>query len=126
MKKILIVEDDAFLLAVYIDAFKNAGYEVVSAENGEMAVLEAVNSLPDFILLDIMLPKKDGIAALRALKANNQTLNIPVAMLTALPQDTFTPEDSALLGTAIGYWLKDQITPQRLVDLVGQHLYSAQ
>ncbi len=84
MKKILVVEDDKFLLQVYKTKLQARGHEVYTLESGE-GVMEAVktNSV-DAVLLDIILPKKDGIKILKELKRDEQTKNIPVVMLSVL------------------------------------------
>lgn len=84
MKKILVVEDDKFLLQVYKAKLQARGYEVYTLESGE-GVMEAVktNSV-DAVLLDVILPKKDGIKILKELKHDEQTKNIPVVMLSVL------------------------------------------
>jgi CheY-like chemotaxis protein len=81
---ILLVEDSRFLRVASERALIKAGYEVICASDGEAAVLTAQESAPNLILLDMMLPKLDGLGVLRALKQNPQTMNIPVIVLTGL------------------------------------------
>jgi two-component system, OmpR family, phosphate regulon response regulator PhoB len=83
---ILLVEDSRFLRVASERVLMNAGYEVVSAGDGEAALLRARERAPNLILLDMMLPKLDGLGVLRALKNNPQTANIPVIVLTGLGQ----------------------------------------
>jgi CheY-like chemotaxis protein len=65
-------------------ALVKAGYDVVSAADGEAALSTARERIPNLILLDMMLPKLDGLGVLRALKRDPQTANIPVIVLTGL------------------------------------------
>lgn len=81
---ILLVEDSRFLRVASERALLKAGYEVVCANDGEAALLTARERVPNLILLDMMLPKLDGLGVLRALKHDPQTTNIPVIVLTGL------------------------------------------
>lgn len=84
--KVLLVEDSKFLRAATEQALKTAGYEVVSAGDGDQAVRLAREHMPALILLDVMLPKMSGPDVLRALKSDPATAAIPVMMLTGLSQ----------------------------------------
>jgi DNA-binding response OmpR family regulator len=82
-KKILVVEDEESLLKLQSILLTIRGYTVEGATDGQ-AALEAVETMnPDLILLDIMLPKIDGLEICRQVKANEATRHIPVVMLTA-------------------------------------------
>ena len=83
---ILLVEDSRFLRIVSERVLLKAGYDVVCASDGEAALVMAREHIPDLILLDMMLPKLDGLSVLRALKHDPQTANIPVIVLTGLGQ----------------------------------------
>ena len=84
MKKILIIEDEAALQHAATQALKTGGFEVLSAIDGEEGLRLAEAGLPDLILLDIILPKKDGFEVLSELKASDKTKDIPVIVLTNL------------------------------------------
>ena len=71
--KILLVEDDSFLLGMYATKFEMENFKVITAEDGEKAVRAALKELPDIILLDIILPKQNGFEVLRQLKADQAT-----------------------------------------------------
>ena len=81
---ILLVEDSRFLRVANERTLLRAGYEVVCASDGEAALLTARERIPNLILLDMMLPKLDGLGVLRALKQDPQTTSIPVIVLTGL------------------------------------------
>jgi CheY-like chemotaxis protein len=83
---ILLIEDSRFLRIASERVLVKAGYEVFSAGDGETALLTARARVPNLILLDMMLPKLDGLGVLRALKRDPQTMNIPVIVLTGLGQ----------------------------------------
>ncbi|MBI5530186.1 MAG: response regulator [Candidatus Doudnabacteria bacterium] len=82
MTKILLAEDDKLISNSLCDALKAAGYEPTPAYDGEEAVAKTKESVPDLILLDIMMPKLDGISVLWELKANPATASVPVIVLT--------------------------------------------
>lgn len=83
-KKILIIEDEATLQKALMDFLTQEQFEVLSALDGERGLELALSGNPDLILLDIILPKKDGYEVLEELKRNEKTKNIPVILLTNL------------------------------------------
>jgi CheY-like chemotaxis protein len=84
--KILLVEDSKFLRVATEQALTTAGYEVISASDGDDALHLAREHSPALILLDVMLPKMSGPDVLRVLKNDPTTAAIPVMMLTSLSQ----------------------------------------
>lgn len=117
-KKILIVEDDEFLLSMYSTKFELEGYEVVMASDGEMGVETAQKEKPGIILLDIMLPNMDGFDVLKKLKANSETSAIPVILLTNLSQKQDV-EQGLSLG-ADDYLVKAHFMPSEVVDKINR------
>ena len=83
---ILLVEDSRFLRVASERALVKAGYDVISVVDGEAALLMAREHIPNLILLDMMLPKLDGLGVLRSLKHDSQTADIPVIVLSGLGQ----------------------------------------
>jgi DNA-binding response OmpR family regulator len=83
-KKVLVVEDDLVLQRTVFDFLALEGFEMVAASNGEEGIEVAKRENPDLILLDIILPKKDGFEVIEALKADEETKNIPIILLTNL------------------------------------------
>ncbi len=82
MPKIIVAEDDKLISASLAQAFKDAAFDVVPAYDGEAAVAAAKAGKPDVMLLDIMMPKLDGIGVLWELKADPELAKLPVVMLT--------------------------------------------
>jgi len=114
--KILLVEDDSFLLGMYATKFEMEGFKVVMAEDGEKAVRLALKEAPDIILLDIILPKVNGFEVLRQLKADPKTVKIPVLLLTNLSQ-----KDEIEQGLKMGaedYLIKAHFMPSEVVDKI--------
>lgn len=84
MKKILFVEDEESLQKVIKETLETNGYSVISASDGEGGIQLAQKEKPDLILLDLILPKKDGFEVLSELKKSSDTAVIPVIVLTNL------------------------------------------
>lgn len=84
MAKILIVDDDAKELELYQDILLSQGFDVLTAANGEDGLKLAIENTPDLILLDVMMPKKDGGKVSQDLLRNDKTKNIPVIYLTSI------------------------------------------
>jgi len=87
MPKILIAEDDKFLANAYRVKLTKEGFDIEIAENGIKALEIVEKSQPDLILLDLVMPKKDGFSTLKDLKANEKWKNIPVIVSTNLSQE---------------------------------------
>ncbi len=83
-KKILFVEDEMRLQKIYRDFFKKRGFELVPAYDGATALKLAEEEYPDLIMLDLILPKKDGFEVLRELKSNPRLSAIPIIIITNL------------------------------------------
>jgi CheY-like chemotaxis protein len=83
---ILLVEDSRFMRIANERVLAKAGYKVISVADGEQALAMAFERVPNLVLLDIMLPKLDGVAVLRALKSDPRTMGVPVIVLTGLGQ----------------------------------------
>lgn len=87
MAKILIVDDDTKLLALYSAILKKEGYEVLTASEGKTGIDLAIANMPDMILLDVMMPSMDGGEVCETLHENTKTMNIPVVFLTSLVKE---------------------------------------
>lgn len=119
-KKILLVEDDTALAAVYKSRLELEGFEVHEVNNGEDALSAAVKFRPDLILLDAMMPKISGFDVLDILRNTPDTANIRVVMLTALSQ----PKDKER-AEALGvddYLVKSQVVIGDVVERIRHHL----
>lgn len=119
MVKILLVEDELFVRELYERVLRQAGFEISSAVDGEEG-LKLAQERPDLILLDIMLPKMNGINVLKSLKADEKTKSIPVLLLTNLGQESVIKE--ALRIGAKGYMMKMRLTPYEIVGHVKDFL----
>ena len=119
-KKILLVEDDTALAAVYKSRLELEGFDIKEVNNGEDALSSAISFKPDLILLDAMMPKISGFDVLDILRNTNDTANIRIIMLTALSQ----PKDKER-AEALGvddYLVKSQVVIGDVVERVKHHL----
>ena len=80
----LVIEDERSLLKALAEKFARQGFRILTAENGEKGLNLALETLPAVILLDIVMPKMDGIAVLKKLRAEPKTKGIPIILLTNL------------------------------------------
>ena len=119
-KKILLVEDDASLAAVYRARLELEGFDIKEVHNGEDALSAAVSYRPDLILLDVMMPKISGFDVLDILRNTPDTTNVRVIMLTALSQPK-DKERAEKLG-ADDYLVKSQVVISDVVERVRHHL----
>jgi len=86
-KKILAVDDEKHIVRLVQVNLQRAGYEVVTANDGREALEKVATERPDLVVLDVMMPYMDGFEVLRNLRANPETRELPVIMLTAKAQD---------------------------------------
>ena len=119
-KKILLVEDDAALAAVYRSRLELEGFETREVNNGEEALSAAVEFKPDLVLLDAMMPKISGFDVLDILRNTPETKDIRVIMLTALSQPK-DKERAENLGVD-DYLVKSQVVIGDVVERVKHHL----
>ena len=123
MKKLLLVDDEKETAIVFETALRQAGYEVRVASSGQSAIDMAKAEQYDLILLDQMMPDISGNEALRQLKSDPASANIPVAMLTNFGHEEMVKE-SLNLG-AIEYILKYQVSHSDLIHKVKRLLGEA-
>lgn len=86
-KKILAVDDERHIVRLIQVNLERAGYNVITAFDGREALKKIADEKPDLVVLDVMMPYMNGLEALKQIRANPQTRNLPVIMLTAKAQD---------------------------------------
>lgn len=116
MAKILLIEDDSLIIKIYSTRLKADGYTVISAENGQQGLELAENELPDFILLDIMMPEVDGFTVLEKIRSNPSLKNTPIIVYSNLAQEA-EMERAKQLG-ANEFIVKANISPTELVQKI--------
>jgi len=120
-KKILIIEDEADLRELYRTVLEEAGYVVEEAVDGKEGMAKIMASEAySLILLDIMLPKFDGLEILKTMKKSRELAKVPVVMLTNLGQDSIIKEAFAL--GANGYLIKSEYDPGQVLQEVESYL----
>lgn len=115
-KVVLIIEDDEILLRALYLKFQNAGYTLSSATDGESGLKVAQRVTPDLILLDLILPKMDGFDVLKFLKADPNTQDIPVVVLSNLGDDVDIKKAKDL--GALDYYIKANTKLEHLQEKV--------
>ncbi|MBI2040229.1 response regulator [Candidatus Microgenomates bacterium] len=123
-KKILIIEDDQFLREFYQELLQSEGYIVDVAEDGEGGLKKILEQDYHLILLDIMLPKKDGLQILRELKIHPpKSQDVPIVILTNLGQDVVIKQCFEL--GASGYLIKSALNPDQVLTEIKNFLQKA-
>lgn len=119
-KKVVVVEDDEHISKVYEIKLAKEGIEVILARDGEEAVAKITSEKPDLILLDLMIPKKDGFGVLEDIKKIPELASIPVIVLSNLGQQS--DQDRALGLGATEYLVKVDYPIQEVIDKVKKYL----
>ena len=120
MAKILIIEDDPLMSRMYQKIFTFENYEVAMAHDGVEGLELARKDKPTLILLDIMMPKMNGLQVLEKLKSDPDTRKIPVVMLTNLAGTS--DAESALTHGAVKYIIKSEFEPKQVANMVKEIL----
>jgi len=85
--KILAVDDEKHIVRLVQINLQKEGYDVITASNGQEALDKIASEKPDLVIMDVMMPQMDGFEALKTLKSQPETSELPVIMLTAKAQD---------------------------------------
>ena len=114
-KRILIVDDEMYILNILDFSLGSEGFEVLTAANGEEALRKAMDLKPDLLILDVMMPKIDGYEVCRAIKSKDDTKDIPVILLTAKDR-----EEDRKKGDEVGadLYMTKPFSPVRLIEEV--------
>lgn len=119
-KKILVVEDEPDAREIFLDILKEAGYIVAGATDGEDALVKMEAEKYDLVLLDIVMPKKDGIQTLTEIKKfPGKYGDMKVVMLTNIGGDLAI--DKAMKLGADGYMLKSETEPDDLITIIKKY-----
>ena len=103
-KRILAIDDEISVCELYEQGLPPLGYEVACAASAKKAKELLAKSLPDLILMDIMMPDQDGISLTRDLRAEERTAHVPIVVVSGL-SDAATLNDALLFG-AVDYMVK--------------------
>ncbi len=113
MSKILIIDDDQTIVSIWSMALRSENFEVVTASSGKDGIEKAHNDKPNFILLDQIMPDMKGNDALRILKQDPTTRDIPVAIASNYSENQMMQD--AINQGAVDYIMKYQIEPSDLI-----------
>lgn len=113
--KVLVVDDEVYILHILDFSLGAEGFEVLTANNGELGIEKAKQEKPDLIVLDIMMPVLDGYETCRRLKQEAETKDIPVVLLTAKGRDV-----DKRLGYEVGAvdYIVKPFSPSRLIERI--------
>ena len=120
MKKILLIEDEKILLEMYKDKFEQEGFEMILSIDAEKGFELAKKEKPDLIILDILLPEKNGIFFLKQQMEDPEIASIPVVALSNY--DHPEARKKALELGAKEYIIKTDFTPQEIVEKIKKYL----
>lgn len=121
-KRILIIDDEEAIQTAISDTLSNQGFSILTARNGEEGLLTALKQHPDLILLDIFMPKMDGLVMLRKLRADEWGKTIPVIILTNLNPNSNSVIDSVLQDEPAYYLVKSDVKLEGIVEKVKEVL----
>lgn len=110
--KVLVVDDEPFMIRLIGIVLERDGYSMLHAANGQEAVALARQEAPQLIIMDGMMPQMDGLTAVRMLKSDDVTREIPVVLLTANP-NRFSREDAVSSGVTV--FLTKPFSPTQLL-----------
>ncbi len=123
MAKILIADDDPFLTQIYSTRLTKDGHQVVACSDGQTALQKAIETKPDLIVLDIMLPQLNGLDVLSSIRENKQLAKIPVIMLSNLTHAE--EQEEAKRRGATEFLAKVQMSPSQVVAALQKYLPKA-
>jgi two-component system alkaline phosphatase synthesis response regulator PhoP len=117
--KILVVDDEIYIVHILDFSLGMEGYEVVTALDGEQALHKVKSDKPDLVVLDIMMPKLDGYETCKILKADPDTKNIPVILLSAKGRNV-----DQKMGFQVGAddYITKPFSPRKLVERINMIL----
>ena len=117
--RILVVDDEIYIVHILDFSLGMEGYEVVTALDGEQALEKARECKPDLIVLDIMMPKMDGYETCKALKADPETKDTPVILLSAKGRNI---DQQAGFDVGAQDYITKPFSPRKLVDRINAML----
>ncbi|MBI3420782.1 MAG: response regulator [Candidatus Sungbacteria bacterium] len=118
-QKIVLIEDDRILSDALYSKLTDAGFEVERAFDGEEGIAMVLAKKPDLVLLNILLPKMDGLTVAKKLKSNPQTKETPIIILTVL--ENSEPMAKALESGVYEYLVKSKSKVEDVVKRIQEH-----
>ncbi len=119
-KKILLVEDDAGFRGAITDNFKDTEFDMIIAVDGEEGLAKVRQEQPDLVLLDILLPKMDGIEV--ATKLKEEGIKVPIIYLTNVKDDERISEAMFISGGDMDYVVKTDVRVEDIIERIRKRL----
>ena len=120
--KVLLAEDDKFISRAYQDGLSRAGFTVTAVFDGNEALEKLKSDKPDIILLDVIMPEKNGFEVLEEIKKDNELKRVPVIILSNLGQDTDIQKGREL--GAVDYLIKSNFSMGEVIEKIKKYLAS--
>lgn len=122
-KIVLITEDEPAMLNILTDKLHESGFETLQARNGEEGLHLALEHHPDLILLDILMPKVDGMTMMKTLREDSWGKTVPIIMLTNVSADTDEALQAIVKNQPAYYLVKSNNTLEEVVEKVKEILF---
>lgn len=119
-KKIMIVDDDSFVMDIYATKLSHEGFEIIESINGLEALKKLTVEKPDMILLDIIMPYMNGLEFLEQIEKDETLKNIPVILLSNLGQKEDVAKGMEL--GAVDYLIKSHFTPSEVLEKIKNNM----
>ena len=119
-KKILLVEDDPGFRSAIVESFENTEFTMITAVDGEEGLTKIKKEQPDLVLLDILLPKMDGIQVAEKLKEAG--IKVPIMYLTNVKDDGRISDAMAVSGGDMDYIVKTDVRVEDIIDRIRRRL----
>jgi len=116
LAKVLLADDDAILHEMYAERLRAEGFNIVSAYDGEEALEKFNSEKPELVILDIMMPKMNGIDVMKKIREGDINPNTPVILLTALVQEI--NKIKKMMKDYDQYMIKSEIVPANLIEAI--------
>jgi len=122
--KVLLVDDDKDFVTATKTILESRGYQVITAPQGEAGLVKASQEKPDLIILDVIMPVKDGFSVAEQLRGDKQLSKIPVIMLTGFSHKVGKTSIPVSRGLDLKdeYYLEKPVTPEKLLSIVEKKL----
>jgi DNA-binding response OmpR family regulator len=123
-KIVLVTEDEAPMLRILIDALSECGFETMQARDGQAGLQLALQKHPDLVLIDILMPKMDGLTMMRKLRKDSWGKKVPIIILTNVSSDTDPVIQAIVENQPSYYFVKSDVKLDDIVEKIKKVLSS--
>lgn len=121
-KSILVIEDEPPMLQILLDKLKESGFDTLNAKNGEEGLQAALQHHPDLILLDILMPKLDGLSLMDSLRQDAWGKQVPIIVLTNVSADSDATLQAIVKNQPAYYLVKSNVKLEEIVEKIKEIL----